>query len=278
MRIPFRLVKNADRVIRGDVFPARSASQGTLIICHGFKGFKDWGMFPYVGETLSEWLDVITFNFSHNGVGDSLTSYDELEKFAKNTYSRELEDLHAVVDHVRKGELPVERRIPAAPLFLLGHSRGGAICQIYAMDYPEHVSAVLTWNGLVEVDGILSEEMKREMREKGRTFVQNARTKQNMPLDLEILEDIEQNRERFNILERVKTSRMPMALIQGTEDSERLVEGSAKLTENNKRIKWIRIEGGNHTFGTVHPFQGETEPLKAAIRETLSFISEQLKE
>ena len=117
MRIPFRLVKNADRVIRGDVFPARSASQGTLIICHGFKGFKDWGMFPYVGEALSDWLDVITFNFSHNGVGDRLTSYDELEKFAKNTYSRELEDLHAVVDHVRKGELPVERRIPAAPLF-----------------------------------------------------------------------------------------------------------------------------------------------------------------
>lgn len=278
MRIAFQLGKSTDRIIRGDVFPAKSTSQGTLIICHGFKGFKDWGMFPYAGETLSEWLDVITFNFSHNGVGNSLTSYDELEKFAKNTYSRELEDLHTVVDHVRKGELPVERRVPAAPLFLLGHSRGGAICQIYALDYPEHVSAVLTWNGLVEVDGILSKEMKMEMREKGKTFVKNARTKQNMPLDLEILEDIEQNKERFHILERVKTSRIPMALIQGTEDSEQLVEGSAKLIENNKCIKWIRIEGGNHTFGAVHPFQGETEPLKEAIRETQSFISEQLKE
>lgn len=68
MRIAFQLAKNPGRIIRGDVFPAKSKARGTLVICHGFKGFKDWGMFPYVGEKLSAWLDVITFNFSHNGV------------------------------------------------------------------------------------------------------------------------------------------------------------------------------------------------------------------
>lgn len=38
----------------------------------------------------SEHYDVITFNFSHNGVGENLLEFTELETFAVNTYSCEL--------------------------------------------------------------------------------------------------------------------------------------------------------------------------------------------
>ena len=115
MNLPFQIHIEPNRMIRGDVYPADQSSQGTLVICHGFKGFKDWGMFPYVAKQLSDHYDVITFNFSHNGIGDDLLEFTELEKFAANTYTRELEDLHVLIEHIRVGKLPTTYEIRNQP-------------------------------------------------------------------------------------------------------------------------------------------------------------------
>ena len=53
-----------------------------IFLVHGFKGFKDWGFGPYAASIFGRNFFVVTFNFSHNGVGESLTDFDELEKFA----------------------------------------------------------------------------------------------------------------------------------------------------------------------------------------------------
>ncbi|NRF92686.1 alpha/beta fold hydrolase [Paenibacillus frigoriresistens] len=261
---PFELCIATDRVVRGDFYEAASQpARGTLIICHGYKGFKDWGMFPHAAQALAEEVDVISINFSHNGVGADLLEFTELEKFARETYSKDLEDLHAVVNHIRNGESSTTPK----PILLLGHSRGAGVCLIYALDYPEHIAGVISWNGIANVD-LFTEENKAQMRAAGRTYTMNGRTKQNMPLYLEILEDMEHNRERFDIVGRISTVKFPIALIQGTEDGERGIRGSQSLVEQNTAIAWIRIPEGNHTFGSVHPYQGETKPLKEAILAT----------
>lgn len=274
MPIPFQLSVEQNRTIRGDFFPARSEAQGTLIICHGYKGFKDWGFFPYLGERLSEDINVVTFNFSHNGVGGNPLEFTELEKFAHNTYSRELEDLRLLVTQLKNGNLLPDRSeaVFSPPLFLLGHSRGGGVSLIYAFDHPEDVAGVVNWNGITNVD-LFSEEEKEAMRKHGRAYVLNARTQQQMPLDVEIIQDIEKNHERFNIIKRAKTANTPITLIQGTEDFARLRAGSAKLKEGNPAISWISVPGGDHTFGARHPFQGTTEPLEEAIKQTLTSIA-----
>lgn len=276
MSVPFQLHVAPNRIIRGDLFASRGKSRGTLIICHGFKGFKDWGMFPYVATQLAVSLNVMTFNFSYNGVGEELTAFTELEKFAKNTFSRELEDLAFLVEKIRAGDVLPEHDIAAEPLFLLGHSRGGGISLIYALDHPDHVKGVISWNGSVHLDRMFDEKTKAEMRANGKATIRNARTNQDMPLHVEILDDIERNKERFNIVERVLDAQVPIALIQGTEDIPALRAGSAEIVERNAAISWVQITGGNHTFNTVHPFQGTTEPLEAAIKETQRFIEEQL--
>lgn len=270
MSVPFRIDMEANRMIRGDIFPAIQQSQGTVVICHGYKGFKDWGMFPYVAMQLSEYYDVITFNFSHNGVGDDVLEFTELEKFAANTYSRELEDLHILVQHIRGASLPISIEhveIKKQPLFLLGHSRGAGVSLIYSFDHPNLIQGVISWNGITDLD-LFSDEEKNAMQSKGRAYVFNARTKQQMPLNLEIIEDLQQHHERFHIIERVITATTPIVLIQGTKDGQRLREGSSMLVEANPSIPWIHIQGGNHTFQAVHPFQGTTEPLEEAIHQT----------
>ena len=41
-----------------------------IVICHGFKGFKNWAFFPLLAESLAyAGYIAITFNFSRNGIG-----------------------------------------------------------------------------------------------------------------------------------------------------------------------------------------------------------------
>ena len=57
----------------------RINSAPCIILVHGFKGFKDWGSFPYAAKYFAkEGYFVLTFNFSHNGIGDNLTEFTEL--------------------------------------------------------------------------------------------------------------------------------------------------------------------------------------------------------
>lgn len=268
MSMAFVIETEPGRVIRGDYYPAAGEANGTIVVCHGYKGFKDWGMFPYVADALSDNWDVVKFNFSHNGVGENGMEFDELERFARNTYSRELEDLDVVVDRVASRTLiDGHSAVQGGPIFLLGHSRGGGVCFIYAFDHPDKVAGVIGWNSIADVD-LFTDEQKEAMRRHGRAYVPNARTGQQMPLDKEILDDIEQNRERFDIVGRIREARVPIAIVQGSDDIERLKQGTEKLLAQNASIERIVIAGGDHTFGARHPFAGTTEPLEAALAAT----------
>ncbi|MEO3947492.1 alpha/beta fold hydrolase [Gorillibacterium sp. CAU 1737] len=273
MSIAFELELAPDRILRGTAFPSQHESQGVVIVCHGYKGFKDWGFFPYLGEQLATSFDVITFNFTHNGVGEDPFTFTELDKFACNTYTRELEDLEFLVNAVRQGRTPLGLRVEE-DVYLLGHSRGAGDSLLYALEHPGEVAGVISWNGITNVD-LYSDQEKADMREHGRAYVLNGRTKQHMPLDRVLLEDLEANAGRFDILGRIQGIQPPVVLIQGTEDSARLRKGSAALTELRPDIPWLKVSGGNHTFGAVHPFQGITEPLEEAIRLTQQWLTSQ---
>ncbi|WP_068614245.1 serine aminopeptidase domain-containing protein [Paenibacillus tuaregi] len=270
MPIDFNIRLDEANLLRCTRYPSKEARpQSLIILAPGFKGFKDWGMFPYVAEQFSRQHEVITFNFSHNGIGESPTEFTELDKFAVNTYDRELRDLEALHTYIRQ-----DPSLSALPLFLIGHSRGAGVCLVYGFDHPRTLAGVLSWNGLTKLD-LFNEQQKKEMREQGRSHVVNARTGQRMPLDVVILEDLEQQKDRYHIMNRIGLADFAVALIQGTEDH--LLEGSRKLVEANPHIPWILIEGANHTFNTTHPFQGASRQLKDAINASELFISDVLR-
>ncbi|MBQ4900806.1 alpha/beta hydrolase [Paenibacillus sp. Marseille-P2973] len=270
MPIDFEIPLNGGHLLRCSRFPAQEPAgpAALIVIAHGYKGFKDWGMFPHAAEYLSRHHEVITFNFSHNGIGSQPEEFTELEKFAVNTYDRELTDLDELITYLQS-----DPSYAGLPLFLLGHSKGAGVCLIHALDHPGQVQGVISWNGITNLD-LLSDKQKEEMTRTGRSYVVNGRTGQQMPLDKIILDDLDRQRERFDLLGRMaRGSDFPVILIQGSEDGAHLRKGSAELVSLRPDITWIEIPGGNHTFGTVHPFQGFTEPFHAALEATLSFIS-----
>jgi len=82
MSLPFERSLGDNLVLRGNVHvPEENESASpVLLFCHGFKGFKDWGSFPYASTELARrGIAVIRFNFSCNGVGANGLEFDELE-------------------------------------------------------------------------------------------------------------------------------------------------------------------------------------------------------
>ena len=108
--------------------PVRAVAHGpegapAVLIAHGFKGFKDWGMFPWIAERLADaGFRAVRFDFSHNGV--EATDFDRLDLFLLDTWTRPQEDM-AAMSSARGG-----------PLGLLGHSRGGADAILFARHEP----------------------------------------------------------------------------------------------------------------------------------------------
>ncbi|MBO8163538.1 MAG: alpha/beta fold hydrolase [Brevibacillus sp.] len=271
----FTLPLDGNLVIRGDlnVDEQREGKLPVLLFCHGFKGFKDWGSFPYAAEQLAaRGIAVIRFNFSCNGVGESLTEFDELEKFAVNTYARELADLAALVGWLRDEPLPVSARLDLEQLFLLGHSKGGGDAILFAADNPE-VKGVVSWNGIAHVN-LFDEKLRQEIAANGVGYIHNARTLQQMPIRKVVIDDVDQNAEKYDLVDRVSRMPQPLLLVQGDQDYPRLVNGARQLhaAAQNSRLHWIK--GANHTFNTVHPFAGTTPQLEEAIEVTARFIRE----
>src|SRR5712692_1660994 len=184
-------IKSAEALpIRGNLDVPRQA-RALVVIVHGFKGFKDWGFFPWLAEYLREnQIAVCRFNMSRNGIGTKLDTFNRLDLFADDTYSVELADLRSVVAHCRK-----RLRIP---MFLLGHSRGGGVALLGAHDVP-NLRGVITWSAIARADR-WDEATKRQWRRDGHIDVINSRTKQVMRTSTRVLEDVETNADRLDIL------------------------------------------------------------------------------
>jgi dipeptidyl aminopeptidase/acylaminoacyl peptidase len=253
----------------------KKESKKCIIVVHGFKGFKDWGFFPYVGNYLSEeGYFVITFNYSLNGVGESLTEFDELDKFAQNTFTREIEELELIIDSYRNGffgEMDNDR------IGLLGHSRGGADALLTAYRKQE-IDAVAVWASIAKLDRY-SERQKKEWRDNGYWEIENARTKQIMRLNIELLQDIEENSSKhLNMKGALKNLKRPLLIAHGEQDLAVPVKEAEQLYEwsDEELTEIFKLSSTGHTFGVQHPFQGTNDKFNKLLDKTTKFFKNNL--
>ena len=182
MKKDFILKTKKDNILRTSTFDNNENMMSPcLIYVHGFKGFKDWGFIPYVGDYFStRGFFVITFNFSHNGVGESLTEFNELEKFAKNTVSLEVEELTEIIDAYTAGFF-CERQ--NQKIGIIGHSRGGGVSLITASQR-KSVDVVAVWASISKFDRYTNKQ-KASWQKEGFSEVLNSRTNQMLKLNLD---------------------------------------------------------------------------------------------
>ena len=243
----------------------------TLVFVHGFKGFKDWGFGPYLGEYFANrGFFVITFNFSHNGIGENKTEFNELEKFAKNTFSREVRELNEIISAFRNDFFEVKGN---TTLGLIGHSRGGAIVPLTASKRND-VDAVVTWAAISKLDRY-SKRQNQEWRKKGFFEILNTRTNQMMRLDIGLLDDIENNaNSSLNIENALKNLNKPLLIAHGEQDLAVPIAEAEQLYNwsDKSRTEFYKLFSTGHTFDIVHPFNSTSEKFEKLLDKTTNFF------
>ncbi|HEV8613005.1 MAG TPA: alpha/beta fold hydrolase, partial [Gemmatimonadales bacterium] len=245
-----------------------------VVILHGFKGFKDWGMFPVFAERLAQagYL-AVSFNTSGSGV-DEAGRFSRLERFRRNSFSAEVADLLAVIKALEAGKLGVP--VPTA-IGVVGHSRGGGIAILAARQSPR-IKALVTWSAISTVRRWTQGELARWRRD-GFLAVLNTRTGEQLPLGPDTLHDVEKHAEgRLNIEAAAAALKIPWLLIHGAADeSVPLTEAEALAAAAPKATTRVRfLEGAGHTFGAVHPFAGMTPVLERCFDESLNWLRQHL--
>ncbi len=258
-----------------DVFYKKtSVPKPIVIFSHGFKGFKDWGHFNLVAETFAEAGFVfIKFNFSYNGTTpENPIEFGDLDAFGNNNYLIELNDLQKVIDWTFSFDT-IKNEIDPEQLFLLGHSRGGAITILKAGEEPR-VKKIVTWASVSDIVSRNNQSTVSNWRETGVVHTFNGRTKQQMPLSYQFYEVIQANKERLNILKNAGQLTIPFLIIHGDADEAVSVNDAKELKKASKNSTLVVLAGANHTFGAKHPFEEKLLPTDAAlaVAKTVDFL------
>ncbi|MCX7797453.1 MAG: alpha/beta hydrolase [Melioribacter sp.] len=247
-----------------------------IIFVHGFKGFKDWGFVPYLGNYFADQgFLTITFNFSHNGIGQNLTEFTELEKFSKNTFSREIRELNEITDALKNDFLNINFN---GNIAYLGHSRGGAISILTASSRND-IKCVALWASVSTLDRY-TKRQKEQGRKKGFLEVVNTRTGQLMKLGISLLEDLEKNsNDKLNIKKAIENFKRPLLIVHGNLDMVVSIKEAEDLYKwaDSSKTEFVKIYGTGHTFDIVHPFNGTNEKFEKVLSTTNNFFLKNLK-
>jgi uncharacterized protein len=252
----------------------RESPRPAVVVVHGFKGFKDWGLWPTFAERLARaGFSAVTLNLSGSGVDDT-GEFVFPERFGHNTFSAELQDLRRVMDTLVAGRLGV-----AAPasVGLLGHSRGGGISVLHAAS-DGRVRALVTWAAIATVQRWPAGE-RAAWRAAGVSQVKNARTGQILPQYPDVLDDIESNAAMLDIEAAAGRIAIPWLIVHGTEDEAvPLLEGErlARAAPSGSS-RFEPVEGAGHTFGAAHPWRGAAPELERVMDASIAFFAAELR-
>ena len=259
-----------DLPIIGDLTYKKN-SKNLVVFCHGFKGFKDWGCWNLVANLFAEnGFKFLKFNFSHNGgTLDNPLNFPDLHSFSLNNYSKELNDVHRVIDYIvlnnynRKYE----------QIYIIGHSRGAGIACLSTVNYTL-INKLVSWAGVADFKERFpkNEELEKWKKNKIR-YISNSRTNQEMPVSIQFYNDFIENESKLSIKTALLNYTGKFLACYGSLDQvvpNQYALDMANWAANSSIFK-IRT---NHTLGSKHPWNKTHLPdsLKEVCLKTIDFL------
>jgi len=229
-----------------------------VIICHGFKGYKEQGHLKTLAVELSK-KGIVSFRFDFgNGVGES---YGKLEDI---TFTQYLQDLRSAVNYLFKQNFIDQKRIGLA-----GHSLGGQLILHYAPT-DKRIKVLADLAGVVSRgDGKTNIEQKvkkrfEEAKKSGYFFVYSKRNRKKYRIKIGYYFDLL----KYNTPGQIKKIKIPVIIIHGLKDKSVSLKHSQlawRLLKGEKKM--IVISGAPHTWrGKDDPgnkFQKKINPIVA---------------
>jgi len=271
------LYRKGKKTIVYDVFyKADTKPKPLIIFCHGYKGYKDWGAWNLVAERFAEeGYFFLKFNFSHNGgTPNNSIDFPDLEAFAQNNFSKELDDLEDILNFISSTN-DFENELNSNAISLIAHSRAAGIILIKASEN-HNIKNVITWAGISDFKARfqIGSSQFNDWREKGIIHIENSRTKQLMPHYFQFFQDFAANEERLTIKLAVQKLNVPLLIIQGSDDTTVTELEANRLHQWNSKSELEIIKNGDHSFGTIHPWKENQLPkeLQKVVEKSIIFL------
>ncbi|GAA4923225.1 alpha/beta hydrolase family protein [Mucilaginibacter defluvii] len=242
-----------------------------VIFAHGFKGFKDWGTHNLVARYFAQnGYRFLKFNFSHNGTtAEEPTEFADLTSFSENTFSIELDDLKHVLDFAASGA--AFKRTDE--VYLIGHSMGGGISIIHTAE-DSRIKKLITMAAVATFRNLWPRQAEKQWKLTGVMHFPNYRTGQQMPVKSTLLDDLDKNPERLNIIVRATEITQPWLIAHGDADPTVPLNHAEELHAAQPNTKLYIIPGGDHVFGGTHPYIAKELPqiLKNFCDKCITFL------
>jgi len=250
-------------------------SQPIVIFCHGYKGFKDWGAWNIMSEQIAKaGYCFIKFNFSNNGgTVENPIDFPDLEAFGQNNYTKELDDLNAIIDWAKK-QFRNNAHINTNKICLVGHSRGGGIAVLKASE-DTRITKLITLASVSDFGSRFGSDNEiKAWKEKGVKSVLNGRTKQHMPHYYQFYEDFKANEARLHIESAIKRLKIPILIIHGDNDTSVSLNEAKALHQWNTNSELQIMESADHVFNTRHPWGKNTlsSELEKIVESIVHFV------
>lgn len=225
-----------------------------ILFVHGYMGYKDWGCWNLMQDFfVSQVYGFCKYNVSHNGgTIEQPIDFPDLEAFANNNYSKEVEDLNCVLNWIE------QKLSPLPEIYLVGHSRGGGIILLAGHD--ERVNRLVTLAAIDSIAKRFPEGKQLEVwKTQGTRYAINSRTHQKMPHLYSQYEDFDAHRNELDIEQACLNLKKPTLVIHGDADT------SVDIEEGRNISSWLKtrlfeIEEANHTFGASQPWTEKDMP------------------
>lgn len=245
-----------------------------ILFIHGFKGFKDAMHFNVMADKIANSGFVyVKMNVSHNGTTPSHPlDFVDLEAFANNNFSIELDDMNTVIDWITGTSIGLaEDNVNTDELYLIGHSRGGSVSVLKACE-DSRVKKLVTWAAVPDLEAFWPKPFLEEWKKKGTQYIKNVRTKQEMPIHYQMVKDFEQNSERFDISKQLEVFDRPFLAIHGSADETVPVRALDLFKSYNANIQTAIIDQATHTFGGKHPWESDELPEHSQLLASKTII------
>ena len=227
--------------------PDGTPTVGRLLICHGFKGYMDYGFMPRLADAFAR-LGVVTvrFNFSHSGVTREFETFAHPGLFERDTWNRQIDDLTRVID-----------RFPGRddlPLVLFGHSRGGVTALLSAARPANRnrVHGVITAASPADASRLTPDQADR-LRQDGRLASPSGRTGQMLYVGRDWLTEIEADPAGHDPVRALAALSCPTLLIHGTDDDTVPASDLQRFADARPDAETLLIDGANHVFNAPNP-------------------------
>ena len=197
-------------------------SKNIVVIGHGVTGNKDRPFVVALGEGLAAaGIPALRFSFSGNGTSEG--------NFTDSTISKEVEDLGAVLDHLK-----------GYTVCYVGHSMGGAVGVLHASE-DDRIQLLVSLAGMVHTKAFAQREFGDVTPDEGFMW-----DEPDCPLSQAYMDDLTQINTVVALSPEIT---VPWLLVHGDEDDVVPIEDSRDiLAKANDQTQLIRLQSANHVF------------------------------